>query len=287
MINIHGQGYYGALAAGAQTVMISFNSWTNEALGINEGKLHGSSKAITEILKGKMGFDGLVGLRLERHRPGRGLHERELPAGDQRRHRHRDGPAGLEGVHRQHRRPGPERPDPDGADRRRGHPHPARQAARRAVRRAQAVRARARRRPGCARPSRAGARGGARSRSCCSRTRATCCRSSRSAKVLVVGKSADSLPNQTGGWSLTWQGTGNSNADFPNGTTILARPARGARRRERHVRRGRRGRRPVAVRRGGRRDRRDAVRGGRRRHRHAARSRRRSCTRATSRRSTA
>ena len=44
----------------------------------------------------------------------------------------------------------------------------------------------------------------------------------RSSKVLVVGKSADSLPNQTGGWSLTWQGTGNTNADFPNGTTILA-----------------------------------------------------------------
>ena len=42
------------------------------------------------------------------------------------------------------------------------------------------------------------------------------------AKVLVVGKTADSLSNQTGGWSLTWQGTGNTNADFPNGTTILA-----------------------------------------------------------------
>jgi beta-glucosidase len=40
-------------------------------------------------------------------------------------------------------------------------------------------------------------------------------------KVLVVGKSADSLQNQTGGWSLSWQGTGNTNADFPNGTTIL------------------------------------------------------------------
>ncbi|TAL89496.1 MAG: glycoside hydrolase family 3 protein, partial [Rhodanobacter sp.] len=35
-------------------------------------------------------------------------------------------------------------------------------------------------------------------------------------------KSADSLPNQTGGWSLTWQGSDNSNADFPNGETILA-----------------------------------------------------------------
>ncbi len=40
-------------------------------------------------------------------------------------------------------------------------------------------------------------------------------------RVLVVGKSADSLQNQTGGWTLTWQGTGNVNADFPNGTTIL------------------------------------------------------------------
>ena len=60
MINLHGQGYYGALAAGSQSVMVSFNSWTNEELGIAEGKLHGSRKALTEILKGKMGFDGLV-----------------------------------------------------------------------------------------------------------------------------------------------------------------------------------------------------------------------------------
>ena len=47
----------------------------------------------------------------------------------------------------------------------------------------------------------------------------------------MVGKSADSLQNQTGGWSLTWQGTGNTNADFPNGTTILGglRQALGAR----------------------------------------------------------
>ena len=60
MINLHGQGYYGALAAGSQSVMVSFNSWDNPELGIAEGKLHGSHKALTEILKGKMGFDGLV-----------------------------------------------------------------------------------------------------------------------------------------------------------------------------------------------------------------------------------
>src|SRR6185503_13994166 len=58
--NRRGIGDDGVLAAGAQSVMISFNSWTNEALGITEGKLHGNHKAITEILKGKMGFDGLV-----------------------------------------------------------------------------------------------------------------------------------------------------------------------------------------------------------------------------------
>src|SRR5438552_8488903 len=57
---IHGQGYFGALGAGAQTVMISFSSWTNEQLNIREGKVHGSRYLITDVLKGKMGFDGLV-----------------------------------------------------------------------------------------------------------------------------------------------------------------------------------------------------------------------------------
>jgi beta-glucosidase len=46
------------------------------------------------------------------------------------------------------------------------------------------------------------------------------------AKVLVVGKSADSLPNQSGGWLLGWQGAPpvdrNTNASFPNGQTVLA-----------------------------------------------------------------
>ena len=41
-------------------------------------------------------------------------------------------------------------------------------------------------------------------------------------RILVVGKSAASLSNQTGGWSLTWQGTENTNADFPHADTILA-----------------------------------------------------------------
>ena len=44
----------------------------------------------------------------------------------------------------------------------------------------------------------------------------------RRGRVLVVGRSADSIADQAGGWSLTWQGTGNTNADFPAGDSVLA-----------------------------------------------------------------
>jgi beta-glucosidase len=44
----------------------------------------------------------------------------------------------------------------------------------------------------------------------------------RAGRVLVVGRSADAVADQAGGWTLTWQGTGNTNADFPVGDSILA-----------------------------------------------------------------
>ena len=41
-----------------------------------------------------------------------------------------------------------------------------------------------------------------------------------SSKILVAGDGADNIGKQSGGWSITWQGTGNVNADFPGGTSI-------------------------------------------------------------------
>ena len=38
--------------------------------------------------------------------------------------------------------------------------------------------------------------------------------------VLVAGSGADDISMQSGGWTLTWQGTGNTNANFPNGQSI-------------------------------------------------------------------
>ncbi|HSP32886.1 MAG TPA: glycoside hydrolase family 3 N-terminal domain-containing protein [Thermoanaerobaculia bacterium] len=45
---------------------------------------------------------------------------------------------------------------------------------------------------------------------------------SATAKVLVAGDGADNIPKQTGGWTLSWQGDGNTNADFPGATSIWA-----------------------------------------------------------------
>lgn len=53
LLDIHGQGYIGGLSAGAQSVMASFNSWQGE-------KVHGNKYLLTDVLKERMGFDGFV-----------------------------------------------------------------------------------------------------------------------------------------------------------------------------------------------------------------------------------
>ena len=40
--------------------------------------------------------------------------------------------------------------------------------------------------------------------------------------ILVVGDGADNISKQNGGWTLTWQGTGLTNANFPGATSIWA-----------------------------------------------------------------
>ena len=53
LARIHAAGYYSAIPAGVQTIMASFSSW-------QERKLHGDKELLTDILKGKMGFNGFV-----------------------------------------------------------------------------------------------------------------------------------------------------------------------------------------------------------------------------------
>ncbi|TNE66578.1 MAG: glycoside hydrolase family 3 protein [Alphaproteobacteria bacterium] len=51
--DIHGAGYVTAIEAGVQTVMASFSSW-------NGTKMHGNKYMLTDVLKDRMGFDGFV-----------------------------------------------------------------------------------------------------------------------------------------------------------------------------------------------------------------------------------
>nr|WP_293843809.1 glycoside hydrolase family 3 C-terminal domain-containing protein [Sphingopyxis sp.] len=39
-------------------------------------------------------------------------------------------------------------------------------------------------------------------------------------RILVAGDGADNLTKQTGGWTLSWQGTGTKRSDFPNAQSI-------------------------------------------------------------------
>ena len=41
-----------------------------------------------------------------------------------------------------------------------------------------------------------------------------------SSRILLCGDGADDIGKQCGGWTISWQGTGNRNADFPNGQSI-------------------------------------------------------------------
>ena len=43
---------------------------------------------------------------------------------------------------------------------------------------------------------------------------------SPSSTILVAGDAADNIGKQSGGWTLTWQGTGNTKKDFPGGSSI-------------------------------------------------------------------
>lgn len=53
LIDVHGQGYIAAIEAGVQTVMATYNSW-------NGDKVHGNRELLTDVLKDRFGFDGIL-----------------------------------------------------------------------------------------------------------------------------------------------------------------------------------------------------------------------------------
>ncbi len=220
MINIHAQGYIGAFSAGVQTVMASYNSWDDVTGGVDYGKMHGSQALLTGVLKTKMGFDGLVVSDWNGIGQIPGCNNASCPQAIN---------AGIDLIM-----------VPDDwkafiantiAQVQNGQIPMARIDD--AVTRILRVKMRAGlfgKKPSANRY--AGKQTALQANELAQRA----VRKSlvllknnnhvlplaHNAKILVIGKSADSMSNQTGGWSLTWQGTDNKNSDFPNGQTILA-----------------------------------------------------------------
>ena len=213
--NIHGQGYFSSITAGVQTVMASFNSWQGE-------KLHGHAYLMDEVLKVKMGFDGFVvsdwnGIGqvegcTNDHCPqaiNAGIDMIMVPhdwkafitntiadveAGAIPMDRIDDAVTRILRV--KYRaglffKPKPSERKHGGNEADLSSPF-LKKVARSAVRKSLVL---LKDNPGVM-PILG------------------------NKNVLVAGKSAHSIQNQTGVWTLTWQGTGNTNEDFPNGESI-------------------------------------------------------------------
>ncbi len=218
--DIDAAGYEAAITAGAQTIMVSYSSWQG-------AKMHGNRALLTEVLKGRMGFDGLLVGDWNGHAqlPGctavrcatavtAGIDVLMTPDGWRELH------ANLLGQVRSGEVPVTRLDD--------------------AVRRLLRVKLRAHLdtegRPS-SRPfaghyellgapaHRAVARQAVRESLVLLKNRHHLLPLSPRARVLVAGDAADSIARQSGGWTIDWQGT-EPNQDFPHGETIYAGIAR-------------------------------------------------------------
>ncbi|HQS97726.1 MAG: 1,4-beta-D-glucan glucohydrolase [Novosphingobium sp. 17-62-19] len=211
LVRIHAAGYAPAIDAGALTVMASFSSW-------NGVKNHGNRSLLTDVLKKRMGFEGLVVGDWNGHGQIPGCTPTDCAAAinagldlymapdswkalyDNTLKQARDGTipmARLEDAVRRNLRvkfklglmgkTPVERGNPAmlGADK---HLEVAREAVAKSLVLLK--------NEGSVLPIRAGA------------------------NVLLTGPGADSMAMQAGGWTITWQGTDTSPADFPKGRTI-------------------------------------------------------------------
>ncbi len=215
LFNIHAQGYVGGLEAGSQSVMASFNSWHGE-------KIHGSKYLLTDVLKERMGFDGFVVGDWNGHGQVKGCTNQScaqaVNAGVDIIMVPSDWKAMYENTLAQVKSGEISQARIDDA-----------------VTRILRVKVRAglfdaktpKARPYAADNSLIGhpdhrdvAKQAVRESLVLLKNKANTLPLAPNSKVLVAGDAAHNIGKQSGGWTITWQGTNNTNADFPNGSSI-------------------------------------------------------------------
>ena len=213
---VHAAGYYSSIPAGVQTVMASFSSWQGR-------KLHGDKELLTDVLKGKMGFNGFVVGDWNGHGQVPGCINTDCPQSLNAGLDMYMAPDSWKGLYEstlQHVKDGTiamERLD---------------DAVRRILRvkllsgifqkGAQSTRANAGNENLLALPEhRDVARQAVRESLVLLKNNNQLLPIDPSKTILVVGDGASSISKASGGWTLSWQGTGHSNDKFPNGESIL------------------------------------------------------------------
>jgi len=212
LIAIHAAGYPPAINAGTHTIMASFNSWQ----GV---KMHGNKSLLTDVLKKRMGFDGFIVGDWNGHAQIPGCTATDCPASfnagldmamapdswkglfDNTVKQVRAGVIPMARIDDAVRRIlrvkfkaglfNPARPFEQRSDMIGSPEH--RALAREAVRKSLVLL----KNDGVL-PVKA------------------------AANILVAGSAGNDIGQQSGGWTLSWQGDGNTNADFPNAQSIFS-----------------------------------------------------------------
>lgn len=215
--DIHGAGYPPAIKAGVQVVMVSFSSW-------NGIKMAGNKALITGVLKERMGFDGIVLGDWNAHGQVPGCTNEDCAAAYNAGLDMLEAPDSWEGIYKNtlaEARAGaiPMSRIDDAVTRilrvkmRLGMFEaglPSTNAL--AVKSAEVVGSPA---------HRAVARRAVRESLVLLKNDGVLPIDPRK-RVLVAGEGADNISRQNGGWTLTWQGTGLTNANFPGATSVWA-----------------------------------------------------------------
>ncbi|MBY9061967.1 exo 1,3/1,4-beta-D-glucan glucohydrolase [Sphingomonas yunnanensis] len=212
LIKVHGAGYPPAIRAGAMTVMASFSSWNGQ-------KMHGNRTLLTDVLKGRMGFEGFVVGDWNGHGQVPGCTNNDCPATFAAGLDMAMAPDSWKGMF-----------DTTLAAVKAGKLPMARvdDAVRRILRVKMKLGLFDPARPWEARGATVGsAEHRAVAREAVAESLVLLKNNGvlpvrASANILVVGDAADDIGRQAGGWTLSWQGDGNTNADFPGATSIYA-----------------------------------------------------------------
>ncbi len=215
LVRLHAQGYVSAIESGVQTVMASFSSWRGD-------RMHGHKYLLTDILKDHMGFDGLVVGDWSGHEfvPGctRNNCAQAINAGIDIFMVPEDWKLLYENTLAQARSGEIPLARLDDAVRRilrvkmraglfeRGAPSTYALAGKNEVLGAAAHREIARQ--------------AVRESLVLLKNKKQLLPIKAGSKILLAGDGADDIGKQAGGWSISWQGTGNVNSDFPGATSI-------------------------------------------------------------------